>query len=345
MFVAVRCQPEGSVEETTDLASLGPWLAEAQSRLWVDVASPGVEEMEAVGRSFGFHPLTIEDCLHGGQRPKVEDYDGYLFLVLHAIPQRLEDPCVIEELEELYVFVTPRALVTVHQRENESVSRLRDRIRKEPARLAQPPGFLLHMLGDSVADQYFPFLDRVEDEIDDLEARVVSSGNPEILERLFTVKRSLIHLRKSLGPLREVFKALSRRDYPLLDPKVALYMRDVYDHLARASEIVDACRDLVATTIEAYLMATSNRLNDIVRQLTIIATIFLPLTAITGFFGMNFEHIPWNSPLVFILTTLFILAIPVVMLRWFRRWGWLEREPSFLTKREENKGPGQRGSA
>jgi len=345
MFVAVRCQPEGSVEETTDLASLGPWLAEAQSRLWVDVASPGVEEMEAVGRSFGFHPLTIEDCLHGGQRPKVEDYDGYLFLVLHAIPQQLEDPCVIEELEELYVFVTPRALVTVHQRENESVSRLRDRIRKEPARLAQPPGFLLHMLGDGVADQYFPFLDRVEDEIDDLEARVVSSGNPEILDRLFTVKRSLIHLRKSLGPLREVFNALSRRDYPLLDVKIALYMRDVYDHLARASEIVDACRDLVATTIEAYLMATSNRLNDIVRQLTIIATIFLPLTAVTGFFGMNFAHIPWNSPLAFILTTLFILAIPVVMLRWFRRWGWLEREPSFLTKREANKGPGQRGSA
>src|SRR3990172_2385786 len=300
MFVAVRCQPEGSVEETTDLASLGPWLAEAQNRLWVDVASPGVEEMEAVGRSFGFHPLTIEDCLHGVQRPKVEDYDGYLFLVLHAIPQQLEDPCVIEELEELYVFVTPRALVTVHQR---------------------------------------------EDEIDDLEARVVSSGNPEILDRLFTVKRSLIHLRKSLGPLREVFNALSRRDYPLLDPKVALYMRDVYDHLARASEIVDACRDLVATTIEAYLMATSNRLNDIVRQLTIIATIFLPLTAVTGFFGMNFEHIPWNSPLAYILTTLFILAIPVVMLRRFRRWGWLEREPSLITKREANKGPGQRGSA
>ncbi|MGH7472800.1 MAG: CorA family divalent cation transporter, partial [Candidatus Methylomirabilales bacterium] len=104
------------------------------------------------------------------------------------------------------------------------------------------------------------------------------------------------------------------------------------------------CRDLVATTVEAYLMATSNRLNNIVRQLTIIATIFLPLTAITGFFGMNFDHIPWNSPLAFILTTLFILAVPVVMLRWFRRWGWLEREPSFITTREAKR-PGERGSA
>jgi magnesium transporter len=341
MFFAARCQPDGRLEETSDLTALESWLAGTEGRLWVDVCGPVMEEMEEVGRCFNFHPLTIEDCLHGGQRPKVEDYDGYLFLVLHAIPQRLEDPCVIEELEELHVFVTPRALVTVHQRENDSVLRLRDRIRKEPARLGQPPGFLLHILADNVADQFFPFLDRVEDEIDDLEDRVVSSGRPEILERLFTVKRSLIHLRKSLAPVREVFNALSRRDYPLLDSKVALYMRDVYDHLVRASEIVDACRDLVATTIEAYLMATSNRLNDIMRQLTIIATIFLPLGAITGFFGMNFEHIPWKSPLFFFLTTLFILAVPVVMLRSFRRWGWLEREPSFIDKQKESKGPGR----
>jgi len=343
MISAVRCRPDGGLEETQVLAFLGPWLGEPEGRLWVDICGPALEEMEEVARCFSFHPLTIEDCLHGGQRPKVEDYDGYLFVVLHAIPQRLEDPCVIEELEEIYVFVTPRALVTVHKRESEAVAKLRDRIRKDPTRLTQPPGFLLHLLADSVADPFFMFLDRVEDEIDDLEARVVSSGSPEILERLFAVKRSLIHLRKSLAPLREVFNALSRRDYPLLDPKVALYMRDVYDHLVRASEIVDACRDLIATTIEAYLMATSNRLNDIMRQLTIIATIFLPLGAITGFFGMNFANLPWNSPLFFVLTTLFILAVPVVMLRYFRRWGWLEREPSFVVTREENKGPGQQG--
>ncbi len=345
MFVAVRCQPEGSVEETTDLASLGPWLAEAQSRLWVDVASPGVEEMEAVGRSFGFHPLTIEDCLHGGQRPKLEDYDGYLFLVLHSLPQRLEDPCVLEKMDEIYVYVTPQAVVTVHRQDAEAVSKLKERLGKDPACLRHPPGFLLHLLADNVVDRFFPYLDRLEEEIDDLEDRVLTSASPALLRRLFTLKRTLIHLRKSVSPLREVFNGLSRRDYPLLDPKTALYFRDVYDHLVRTSEIVDTCRDLVGTTVEAYLSVTSNRMNDIVRQLTIIATIFLPLSVITGFFGMNFEHIPWNNPILFLLALASILAVPIVMLRVFKRWGWLVREPILVDKAEEAKRPGKRGSA
>jgi magnesium transporter len=301
--------------------------------------------MEEVGRSFSFHPLTIEDCLHGGQRPKLEDYDGYLFLVLHAIPDRLEDPCVVDEVEEIYVYVTPQALVTVHHREDDALTKLRERLEKEPTRLLQPPGFLLHMLADNVVDQFFPFLDRVEEEIDDLEDSVLRSASPALLRRLFTLKRTLIHLRKSLSPLREVFNSLSRRDYPLLDAKVALYMRDVYDHLIRASEIVDSCRDLAATTVEAYLSATSNRMNDIMRQLTIIATIFLPLSVITGFFGMNFEHIPWKSPFVLLLAIGAIVTVPVLMLRWFRRWGWLEREPVLFERSEQEKGPGQRGSA
>lgn len=344
MFVAVRCQPDGGLEETTDLASLGPWLAGAQSSLWVDVGNPGVEEMEEVGRSFGFHPLTVEDCLHGGQRPKLEDYDGYLFLVLHCLPQRLEDPCVLEELDEIYVYVTPQAIVTVHRQDAEGVSKLRERLGKDPTCLRHPPGFLLHLLADNVVDRFFPYLDLLEEEIDDLESRVLMSASPAVLRRLFTLKRTLIHLRKSVSPLREVFNGLSRRDYPLLDPKTALYFRDVYDHLVRTSEIVDTCRDLVATTVEAYLSATSNRMNDVMRQLTIIATIFLPLSFITGFFGMNFEHIPWNNPVVFLVAAAAILAVPIVMLRWFKRRGWLTRDPIFLAKAEEAKRPGQRGS-
>lgn len=342
MISVVRCQSDGRLEETKDLASLQRWVAESHGRVLVDVASPGVEEMEEVGRCFTFHPLTIEDCLQGGQRPKLEEYDGYLFLVLHALPQEREDPCVVEELCEIYVYVTPQALVTVHRQDAHAVARLLERIRKDPALLVRPPGFLLHLLADSMVDEFFPFLDLVEEEIDELEDQVLISADPSLLHRLFTLKRTLIHLRKSVSPLREVFNGLSRRDYPLLDPKTALYFRDVYDHLVRASEIADACRDLVATTVEAYLSATSNRMNDIMRQLAIIATIFLPLSVITGFFGMNFETIPWKNPLIFLLTLSAIIAVPAVMLRWFGRRGWLEREPILFERTKDKKPPSQK---
>lgn len=328
MISIVRREYGGGLEETTDLSSLGPWLAKSESRLWVNVGSPSVEEIEEVGRQFGFHPLTIEDCLHGGQRPKLEDYDGYLFLVLHALPQALEDPCVVEDLDEIYIYVTNQAFVTIHRKDADMVTKFLERIQKEPALLARPPGALLHIIADHVVDEFFPFLDRVEEEIDLLEDEVLTSAHPALLHRLFTLKRTLIHVRKSLSPLREIFNGLSRRDYPLLDSKTALYFRDIYDHLIRASEIIDTCRDLVATTVEAYLSATSNRMNEVMKQLAIIATIFLPLSFITGFFGMNFEQIPWKNPALLIFTIVVLLAIPVLMLLSFARRGWLHGGPA-----------------
>jgi len=326
MLSVIRHGPEG-LEEAQDLTTLARWAAQAET-LWVDLEGPTLEELEGLGRLFHFHPLTIEDCLHGGQRPKLEEYDGYLFLVLHALPQTCGDPSLIEEMDELYIYVTPRALVTVHQREIEAVRKIRDRCHKEPSLLTHNPAFLLHLLSDAVVDQFFPFLDRLEEEIDELEDRVLTSPSRAVLSRLFVLKRTLIHLRKSISPLREVFNSLSRRDYAFIDPKNALYFRDVYDHLIRTSEIIDASRDLVATTVEAYLSVTSNRLNDVVRQLTLIATIFLPLSFITGFFGMNFEHIPWKDPWLFLLALLAILAVPLLMFRWFARRGWLQTDPA-----------------
>jgi magnesium transporter len=337
MISIVRCNSDGRLAETKDPASLHPWLAESQSRIWVDVASPRHEEMEEVGRCFGFHPLTIEDCLHGGQRPKLEEYEGYLFLVLHTLPKEAATSSVVDELDEIYAYVTPQALVTVHHQDAEAVVKLQERLRKDPVLLTHPPGFLFHFLADNVVDQYFPFLDRLEDEIDHLEDKVLASPRPALLRRLFAYKRTLIHLRKSLSPLREVFNGLSRRDYPLLDPKMALYFRDVYDHLIRATEVVDVCRDLIATTVEAYLSATSNRMNEVMKQLAIIATIFLPLSVITGFFGMNFEYIPWKNPFVFSLAIAAILAVPIGMLLWFARRGWLQGESIVREKPERRR--------
>ncbi|MEA3509208.1 MAG: magnesium/cobalt transporter CorA [candidate division NC10 bacterium] len=335
MFLIVRYHPDGKVEETEDLAALHPWLAGAESRLWVDLHNPSMEELEEVARCFSFHPLTIEDCVQGAQRPKLEEYDGYFFLVLHTLPPGREFSNVVEELDEIYVYETPQALVTVHQRDSEAVTSLRERLRKEPVHLTHPPGFLLHLLAHNAVDQFFPYLDRLDDEIDDVEDRVLTSPTPALLRRLFAVKRTLIHLRRSISPLREVFNGLSRHDYAFLDPKSRLYFREIYDHLIRASEIIETCRELVATTVEAYLSASSIRMNEIMKQLTLIATIFLPLTVITGFFGMNFDQIPFSDSVLFLLTVAAILAVPIVMLTWFARRGWLQRQAPRLDRARE----------
>ena len=340
MFSIVRYQPDGKLEETEDLAALHPWLVEAEGRLWVDLHNPSMEELEEVARCFSFHPLTVEDCAQGGHRPKLEEYDGYLFLVLHSLPQEVEDSRVVEALDEIYVYVTPRALVTVHQRESEAVTKLRERLHKDPVILTRPTGFLLHLLADNVVDLFFPYLDQLDDDIDDLEDKVLTSPSPILLNRLFNLKRTLIHLRKSISPLREVFSGLSRHDYPLLDPKSTLYFREVYEHLLRVSEIVETCRELVGTTVEAYLSASSNRMNEVMKQLTLIATIFLPLTVITGFFGMNFDQIPFSDSVLFLLTVVAILAVPIVMLTWFARRGWLQPQaprPGRARKRKRNR--------
>lgn len=335
MLRVLRQGPEG-LEEAQDFTTLARWAAQAET-LWVDLEGTKLEELEELARLFHLHPLTIEDCLHGGQRPKLEEYDGYLFLALHALPQTLGDSSLVEEMDELYIYLTPTVLVTVHHREVEAVIKVRGWCRKEPLLLTHNPAFLLHLLGDTVVDQFFPFLDSLEEEIDDLEDAVLTSASRAILSRLFVLKRSLIHLRKSISPLREVFNSLSRRDYAFIDPKNALYFQDVYDHLIRASEIIDASRDLLATTVDAYLSVTSNRLNEVMKRLTVIATIFLPLSFITGFFGMNFEQIPWKDPWLFLLAVLAILAVPVLMLRWFARRGWLKTDPTQAENPEAHK--------
>lgn len=316
--------------------------------LWLDLEGIDEGEVQWLGRAFGFHPLALEDCLHLNQRSKIEEYEAYAFAVLYAFrsdppphpspSSEIPPPSPLSKrgekgdlrgrvgVEELHVFLSRRFLVTVHALPSEPLNRIWERCGKEPKLLGHGPSFILHLLSDAIVDAYFPLLDELGEEIDELEDAVIRSPTRAQLTRLFALKKDLILCRKVISQKREVYNALSRRDYPFIDHKTALYFRDVYDHLLRASETIESYRDLLGSILEAYLTAISNRLNDIMKRLTIIATIFMPLSFIVGFFGMNFALIPWGSQVLFLLTLLAVFALPFGMLVWFAKKGWLRKE-------------------
>lgn len=311
---------DGGVEKGADLGSVAEVLQDPRATLWVDAEGEPPEALETLGTRFELHPVTVEDFVHQDQRPKIEEFDRYIFLVIHALRAIRRDEL---ETDELHVALMANALLTVHERPLDAAQRVFDRCATDPRVLQNGASFLLYLLSDAVVDGYFPVLDSLGDEIDALEDAVVETPGPARMRRIFEVKRVVVHLRKVVSPQREVYNAVSRRDYPFIDAHTAVYFRDVHDHLVRAFEVIDSYRDLVANTLEAYLASISNRLGQVMKQLTVIATIFMPLSFLTGFFGMNFAAIPFDRPWLLGIVLAMMVGLPVTMLLLFARSGWL----------------------
>jgi magnesium transporter len=310
----------GGLVSRTAIGPLAQDLADTRRLVWVDAEGEPPESLDRLAQVFGLHPVTLEDFVNKNQRPKVEEFDTYLFLVVHAIRTVRDD---LLETEELHMALTRHALLTVHDRPLEMVKRLQDRLAADPRSVGDGPSFLVYHLSDAIVDGCYPLLDDLGDEIDAVEDAVVQSPTRFRMEQIFRIKRVLVQLRKLVSPQREVYNALSRRDHPYIEPHVAVYFRDVHDHLVRAFEVIDSYRDLVANTLDAYLATVSNRLGQVMKHLTVIATIFMPLSFLTGFFGMNFQAIPYDRPWLLGLVVLGTLAAPVAMLWMFWRRGWI----------------------
>jgi magnesium transporter len=311
---------DGRIETPTDLTALPGVIAEPSSLVWVDAEAESRETLEALATLFALHPITLDDLINRNQRPKIEEFDEYVFLVIHALRAVYGDELDSEEID---VALKKNILLTVHGRPLDHLQRVFERSLKDPRVLQNGPSFLVYLLSDAVVDGYFPVLEALEDEIDSLEDAVVEAPARARMHRIFEVKRVLVHLRKVVSPQREVYNALSRRDYSYIEARTAVYFRDIHDHLVRAFEMIDSYRDLVANTLDAYLAATSNRLGQVMKQLTVIATIFMPLSFLTGFFGMNFASIPYNRVWLLAAALTAMAALPVFMIVMFLRSGWL----------------------
>jgi magnesium transporter len=291
---------------------------------WLDLTAPTSEDVEMLGELFGFHPLALEDVLHFGQRPKLDDFHDYVFMVFYGAHEDASDETQL--LREVQMFISGKYLVTLHR---DPLPALEDQRARLDGQVLHSEQFLLYRVFDALTDSFFPVLARMDDEIDELEAAVLAGPTDEQLQRLFAMKRTLVAMRKVVSPQRDLFaRSIDQiADLPGLVLDERDYFRDVYDHLIRISDLIDSYRDLLSSTTDLYLSTVSNRQNEVMKQLAIVGTIFLPLSFITGFFGMNFGWLvtkgitsTWSF---FVLGLGSLLATCVLLVRFFQRKGWV----------------------
>ncbi|MEK3933679.1 magnesium/cobalt transporter CorA [Sporosarcina sp. FSL W7-1349] len=285
---------------------------------WVDLDRPSLEEESLLHSFFQFHPLAIEDCLQRLQRPKMDYYDGYAFFVLHSLCQ--DDL----EAEELNLFLGEDFVVTFHYNKLQELPEVRDKIVQQTKRWDRGSVFLAYLIMDKVVDFYFPILYQIEDHLNDVEEQLSPSTVELSMDYVFEVRSDLLRLRRTIYPMRELLYRVLNSDRLGLTLHEQRYFQDIYDHLLRLGEIIESNRELTADIRDSQLSINSNRMNSIMMTLTIISSIFIPLTFIAGVYGMNFDHMPelhWHYGYFIVLFVM--LLIGVSMLLWFKYKGWL----------------------
>lgn len=262
-------------------------LAQGEERAWIDLDSVGEDEARDVLSPIGVHPLVIDDMVRETNRPKVDDYGEYLYLVVHSA--RWEKGEDRPSMRELDIVLSPRVLVTYHDGSTRSVTEAGGILPRRPELLARSPAHLLHFLLDVLVDRYLPIMDCIAEDVDELEEQVFASNGREMYERIIRLKRGIAAMRRIVGPQRDTVLALTRDEFRAIPPELRPYLRDVYDRLARVSDLLDSFRDEITALLELHVSVVSNRLNEVMKRLTVIATIFMPLTFVTGYFGMNLK--------------------------------------------------------
>jgi magnesium transporter len=290
---------------------------------WIDLESPDDDDLEELGRHIKLHPLTIQSAKVFRQRPKIEDYDDYMYLVVFGV-----DPGTASGgplLREVHMIITAEAVVTIHRRPIDALADLREHYDDQHIRSEQ---FLVYKILDAITSTFIPVLTRTDEDIDDIEQQVIEATSSVQLQRIFKLRRDLVAMRRVIAPMRDMFQRSGDKiaSLPGLQTDDKLYFRDLYDGLIRTSELVDSYRDLLSGATDMYLSQVANKQGEINKQLTIIATIFLPLSFLTGFFGQNFsfltDHVI-NQTWTFWALGIGLLAVSVAGLAiWFKRKGW-----------------------
>src|SRR6267143_1908586 len=309
--------------DANDVATVTQCFANAHIQgLWLDIEAPDDDDYRMLAETFKFQPLTIEDIKHQNQRPKIDEYPDYNFAVIFQADWVQDEPAYREH----HLFVGPTFLVSVHQDPAPALAVLKERIAKSPDLTKGQPSFLTYLVVDAIVDATFPVLERVDDTVDQLEDDIIDKAAPGALDRIYHLKHSVIDLRRSLGAQRDVFQKLVTHGIHLQQQDMTLYYRDVYDHIVRQYETVDSLRDLLTSAMDVYLSTVSNRLNQTTKALTVIASLFLPLSFLTGFYGMNFAYLTTvlePSYIAFAIGVGTMLIAIGFQMYLFRRRGWI----------------------
>jgi len=291
---------------------------------WINI--DGIHEtkiLEMLGECYGFHHLMLEDILNTDHRPKMEDFGDYLYVVLKML--YFDNDTHEIGSDQVSLILGSNFVISFQEREGEVFEAIRGRIRNGKGRIRKMGAdYLAYSLIDAIVDQYFIILEKLGEEIELLEDQLVSRPTPATLQTLHDLKREMLLLRKSVWPLREAISGLERAGSPLIQQSTAIYLRDVYDHTVQVIDTIETFRDMLSGMLDIYLSSISNKMNEVMKVLTIIATLFMPLTFLAGIYGMNFRYMPeleahWGYPAVLLL----MLAVIILMLSYFKRKRWL----------------------
>lgn len=296
---------------------------EAQSgTIWIDLHPKDEAGWEFVLGIFKFHHLAIEDCRGRVQRPKVEEYPGHLLLVFHAL--NFNPGANLLDTIEIDLLLTPNLLVTVHEAPIKSVTDVAEKCAKSPDFVGRGADHLLYAIVDQMVDNFFPAVDDFEDTLDSIEDRIFENFDRKVHQDIFDAKKKMLSLRRFMGPQRETLHILSFRPLPGIRAETQIFFRDVHDHSVRLHEDIETFRDLISGSLDSYISQMSNRLNEVMKVLTIVGTIMLPLTFLTGVFGMNFDVIPGlHDPRGFWVLVGAMAALAGGMLAFFRHKDWI----------------------
>jgi len=321
-MVTIFVHRNGRTEQVTSIDR--GWLNPAAGIVvWVDLAAPSIPESLILSDTFAFHPLSVEDAMSALQFPKVEAYDGYLYIILHGIAYQAHERCF--DTHDIDFFLGQTYLVTVHDGRSMSIADLREHATRNPKILSDGPVALLHRIVDAMVDRYRPEVDKLEDRLDDLEKAIFEDPKPALAKAILDEKRQVARLRRIITPQRDVIARLARRDFVDISTEMSFRFRDIYDHLVRVADDAIMFQDRITGMLDAHLSNVSNRLNEVMKVLTVVATIFMPLTLLTGIWGMNvpLPRFPGSQAAQFWWVFGIMTAVVIAMLMVFRRRRWI----------------------
>jgi magnesium transporter len=310
-----RLRTELSHEDIVDIIHAG------EGRIWVDVTLTENQEWLTLGQDLGLHPLTLEDTLNPDSRIKVEEYDTFLLIIVRDAEFDLDTPEPYDfDTWNLYLYIGVNYLITVHARPSPAIDTVISRLNVGPELIDRGVDHLAYHILDALVDSYFPLLDKIDEFVDALESGVFGRGSAQdTLTSIFDLKRTLLALRRHQAPMREAMTTLANRPSPYLAPSTQVYMRDVYDHVVRQVESIETYRDLLTGALEIHFSVVSNRMNEVMKALSIIATVILPATWVASIYGMNFEWMPWlHSPHGFWIVMAIMVGVSSGLLYYLR---------------------------
>lgn len=319
---AFYLSPDGKLLDQLSTEQVRNLLATGEGVLWLDMENVTDEDGEFLSEVFRFHPLAVADCISKNiHPPKIDDFEDYLFIIVHGINYRIDSEVV--ETTELALFMGKNCVVTSHDIPMRSVSSMMDRVRKDGRPMRRGVDFLAHDLIDALVDNFMPTVEKMDEKNDQLESEVLHEPKRETLMAIMQLKRSILALTRVLLPQREIVNGLSRGDYLFIGERARIYYRNIYDHLVRIEMLTLGLRDMTESVLSTYLSSVSNRMNEVMKVLTLIATIFIPLTFIVGIYGMNFANMPelqWRYGYFGILIIMAVIGISLAVYFKRRRW-------------------------